>query len=152
MAEHDAADVLQDVFGAVARSLRRFERRREGSFRSWLWVITRNQLTDFFRRRAGEAHAVGGSDAWRQLAAIAESLSDDPDQFTAEDQLNALHRRGLEIVRSEFEERTWQIFWRATIDEVASADVAEEFGISANAVRQARSRVLRKLRQVLGEE
>lgn len=152
LAEHDAADLLQDVFSSVARSLKRFERQKEGSFRSWLWVITRNQLTDFFRHRANEAQAAGGTAAWQQLARVAESLSDDPDDFTTPNQLNALHRRGLELVRCEFEERTWQIFWRSAIDDVDTKDVAEEFGITANAVRQAKSRVLRKLRHVLEVE
>jgi len=79
------------------------------------------------------------------------SLSDDPDEFTDRSELTALHQRGLEIVRSEFEDRTWQIFWRVAVDEVPTADVAEEFGITANSVRQNKSRVLRRLRQVLGE-
>ncbi len=106
---------------------------------------------DLFRRRSKEAQAVGGSAAWQQLAAVAESLSDDPDQFTSQDQLTSLHRRGLDLVKAEFELRTWQIFWQVTIDEQPTAEVAEAFGISANAVRQAKSRVLRPLRQVLGD-
>lgn len=151
MSEHDAADILQDVFAAVARSIQRFEHRSPGSFRSWLWSITRNQIASWFRDRADEAPAAGGTVAWQDLANVAESLSDDPDEFTDRSELTALHQRGLEIVRSEFEDRTWQIFWRVAVDEVPTADVAEEFGITANSVRQNKSRVLRRLRQVLGE-
>ena len=54
---------------------------------------------------------------------------------------------GLEIVRSEFEDRTWQIFWRTAVQEEPPASIAEEFGITPNAVRLAKSRVLRRLRQ-----
>ena len=79
------------------------------------------------------------------------SLSDDPDQFTSQDQLTSLHQRGLDLVKSEFEQRTWQIFWQATIEEQPTSEVAEQFGISSNAVRQAKSRVLRRLRQILGD-
>lgn len=151
LGQHDAADVLQDVFASVARSIGTFQRWEGSSFRSWLWTITRNQTVTWFRTRAMSAQAAGGTQAWIDLANVAESLPDDPGELTEHSALTALHRRGLEIVKSEFEERTWQIFWRATVDEVPTRDVAEEFEITANAVRQAKSRVLRRLRQVLGE-
>ena len=151
LGSHDAANVLQDVFSSVARSIQRFETRQGSTFRSWLWMITRNQIASWFRGRADVAQAAGGTRAWLNLANVAESLSDDPNELTDRSVLTALHRRGLEIVKSEFEERTWQIFWRVTVDDVSTTDVAEEFGITANAVRQSKSRVLRRLRQVLGD-
>jgi DNA-directed RNA polymerase specialized sigma24 family protein len=49
-------------------------------------------------------------------------------------------------VQAEFEERTWQAFWRATIDEEPTADIAADLGMSAGAVRKAKFRVLRRLR------
>lgn len=151
LGEHDAADILQDVFASVSRSIHRFEHRRAGAFRSWLWTITRNHVVTCFRTRADEAPAAGGTQAWRELANVAATLSDDPDEFTDRQELTALHQRGLEIVRSEFEERTWQIFWRVTVDELTTAEVAAEFGVTPNSVRQYKSRVLRRLRQILGD-
>ena len=53
--------------------------------------------------------------------------------------------------RAEFEERTWQAFWRVTVEGQDTAEVAAQLGISANGVRQAKSRVLRRLREELGE-
>jgi len=152
LTEHDAADVMQDVFASVARSIAGFETRRTGSFRSWLWTITRNQLATLFRRRAQDAQAVGGTAAWEQLANVAESLSDDPQEHTDRSELHSLHRRGLDLVRGEFEERTWNIFWQVAVNERSTSDVAQEFGITANSVRQTKSRVLRRLRQVLGDD
>lgn len=147
----DSADVMQDVFASLARNLERFEHRKGSSFRAWLWVMTRNQLVDYFRRRSKNVQAVGGTDAWQKLAAHAESLPDDPSEFTEAEPLNALHHRGLEIVKAEFEERSWAIFQRVIMDEVPTTQVASEFDITANAVRQTKSRILRRLRQVLGE-
>jgi RNA polymerase sigma-70 factor, ECF subfamily len=149
LSQHDAADVLQEVFASVARSIDRFESKNRGSFRAWLWRITRNQLVDFFRQRARQTQAIGGSDAWLRLLSVSESLADNPDDFTEQTQLTDLHRRSMALVRSEFEQRTWQIFLRVTVDDNSTADVAEEFSITANAVRQIKSRVLRRLRQVL---
>lgn len=148
----DAADVLQEVFTSLARNLERFEQRTSGSFRGWLWVMTRNQLTDYFRRRSRNVQAAGGTGAWQQLAAHAESLPDDPTEVTEPGQLKALHHRGLEIVKSEFEQRSWNIFERVVIDDISTAEVATEFNITANSVRQTKSRILRRLRQVLGED
>lgn len=148
----DAADVLQEVFTSLARNLERFEQRKSGSFRGWLWVMTRNQLTDYFRRRSRNVHAAGGTQAWQQLVAHAESLPDDATEFTEPGQLKALHHRGLEIVKAEFEQRSWNIFERVVMDDIPTAEVATEFNITANSVRQTKSRILRRLRQVLGED
>jgi len=151
LSQHDASDVLQDVFASVARSIHQFERRGHGAFRAWLWRITRNQLAGWFRSRSTSAPAAGGTHAWIELAQVAESLPDDPDSVTERPQLTALYERGLEIVRSEFEHRTWQMFWQTAVDDVPAREVAKEFGVAPNTVRQAKSRILRRLRDVLGE-
>lgn len=147
----DSADVMQEVFASLARNLKRFRQREGSSFRAWLWVMTRNHLVNYFRRRSKIVPAVGGTDAWQKLAAHAESLPDDPSEFTEAEPLNALHHRGLEMVKAEFEKRSWAIFQRVVMDEVSTTEVAAEFQITANAVRQTKSRILRRLRQVLGE-
>ena len=151
LSEHDAADVLQDVFAGVATSIPRFQRSREGSFQAWLWVITRNHLARFFRTRAASVQAAGGTEAWLNLANLAEALSDEPDEHTARPVLNELYQRGLQLVRSEFEDRSWQMFWLTVVDQIPTADVAVQFGITTNGVRQIKSRILRRLREVLGE-
>ena len=66
-------------------------------------------------------------------------------------QLQELTERALAQVRLEFEERTWQAFWRSVVDGIGSAQVAQELGITAATVRQYRSRILRRLRQQLGD-
>ena len=59
--------------------------------------------------------------------------------------------RGLKQIRMEFAEKTWRMFERAVIDDIATAQVADEFGVSPATVRQSRSRILRRLRQQLGD-
>jgi RNA polymerase sigma-70 factor (ECF subfamily) len=67
------------------------------------------------------------------------------------DQTSALFHRALGLLRGEFEQRTWQAFWRATVDGLSAPEVATELGMTASAVRMAKSRVLRRLREELGE-
>lgn len=57
----------------------------------------------------------------------------------------------MNLVRSQFEDRTWKAFWRVVIEDRSPAEVAAEMGITANAVRQAKSRVLRRLKEEMGE-
>jgi RNA polymerase sigma-70 factor (ECF subfamily) len=77
----------------------------------------------------------------------------DEDACDAEErsQVSGLFVRVLGIVKAEFEERTWQAFWQVLVEKRPTREVAADLGISANGVRQAKSRVLRRMRAVMGE-
>lgn len=149
---NDAADCMQDVFASVAMTLDCYEpRAASGTFRAWLWTISRNKVRDLIRKKSRHPSATGGSTAWQALANVpAESEIPDAEPTGAE-QLNELVRRGVEQVRGEFESQTWQAFWRTAIDGIPTAVVAAELGVTPAAIRQSRSRVLRRLRQQLGD-
>jgi RNA polymerase sigma-70 factor (ECF subfamily) len=66
-------------------------------------------------------------------------------------EVSQLYRQAVEQVRGEFEERTWHMFWRTVIEGRSTAAVAEELSTTPAAVRQAKSRVLRRLKQEMGE-
>jgi RNA polymerase sigma-70 factor (ECF subfamily) len=144
----DAEDVQQQVFQAVFRGLEDFRRDRPGdTFRGWLRIITRNKLLDYFRRQENQPRAPGGTDAQRRLHQLADhDLPEDDDM-----DLGGLYHRALELVRSEFEHRTWEAFWKVAIDGHTAADVAAELGMTPTAVRKAKSRVLLRLRQEIGD-
>jgi RNA polymerase sigma-70 factor (ECF subfamily) len=67
------------------------------------------------------------------------------------EEMNALYRRALELVRVEFEERTWQMFWLVVVESRAPGDVAAEMKVTAGAVRLAKFRVLRRLKEEVGD-
>lgn len=143
LGDADAADVVQDVWQSVAAALARFERGgRAGSFRGWLWTITRNKLTDHFRKRQAEPAAAGGTDARHLIETVPDH---EPPDDTGVQESQLLHR-ALAQIQPEFEERTWQAFWRMTVDGQPAAEVGQDLGLAANAVHQARFRVLRRLR------
>jgi RNA polymerase sigma-70 factor (ECF subfamily) len=144
----DADDIRQQVFQAVAKNLARFRHDRPSdTFRGWLRIITRNKLLDHFRRRESQPGGEGGTDALRRLHRLAEAeLPED-----SADDLSGLYHRGLDLVRAEFEDRTWQAFWRVAVDGQSPADVAADMGMTSAAVRKAKSRVLLRLRQEVGE-
>ena len=147
----DADDVLQEVFRAAAGGVAGFRRDRPGdTFRGWLRGITRNVLLAHRRRAGKEARGEGGTDARRKLQEV-PAPADRPDEDDTPTELRRLYLRALELVRGEFEGRTWQAFWRVTVDGATPADVAAELGISAAGVRQAKSRVLRRLKEEVGD-
>ncbi len=153
-ASHDeTADCLQDVFSAAARSLDTYRASGStGSFRGWLWTITLNKLRDAARRKAREFPAVGGSTALARLAEIPDPDSIPVDEPSQHNDLRELAARGLAQIQNNFAPQTWQAFWRSVVDGVATEIVARELELTPASVRQARSRVLRRLRQQLGDE
>lgn len=144
----DAADVGQEVFQAVARGIHDFRRERAGdTFRGWLSTITRNKVRDFFREQHAELQAVGGDGAFEQLKNLPFNEDDDPSNVTDPAERTLLLHQALRIIRVEFEDSSWAAFWRTAVEGQAPLDVAEDLGISVNAVYVARSRILRRIRE-----
>jgi RNA polymerase sigma-70 factor (ECF subfamily) len=149
MEPEDSADVLQEVFRAVAQAIAGFRRDRPGdTFRGWLRTIARNKIHDHYRARAGQPEAVGGTDAYQRFAQVP---ADEPEASVEPGPLSKACRVALDLIRAEFEPRTWQAFWLATMDQRAADEVARELGMSTAAVRQANYRVRHRLRQELGD-
>ena len=153
----DSADVVQDVFVAVARNIRTFQKQKEkASFRSWLATITRNRVKDRFRSQAKHPKGVGGTAALEQFQNLEDrpaSISDDEleQSICAANLDQRMPARVLEIVKSQCDPKTWQAFWLTTVNGDSAADVADRLQINIASVYQAKSRILRKLRQRMEE-
>jgi RNA polymerase sigma-70 factor (ECF subfamily) len=147
--EHDVQDVSQDVFAAVSASLATFRSDRPGTtFRAWMRGIARHKLLHYFQGR-GEP-AAGGTAAHMRLQEV--PIPPDPLELSeAPADVAGVFHRAVSLVRDQFEERTWRAFWRVAVEDRSPAEVATELGITANAVRQAKSRVLRRLKEEMGE-
>ena len=150
----DAADIGQEVFRAVADRIATFQRSGEGgTFGGWLRVITRNKIADFYRRMARNPQAVGGLGFQQYVAHLPQrDVACDTDDGDAESLKPIVYRRALQIIRNEFEETTWQAFWATAIEGRTSRDVAADLEMTAMAVRKAKSRVLRRLRDEFNGE
>ncbi len=147
--DQDIPDVSQDVFAAVSSSLGSFRTDRPGTtFRAWMRGVARHKLQEHMRHR-GEP-AIGGTTARKRIEQVA-ARSDGVELSESPDDLASLCQRALGLVRHEFEDRTWRAFWRVTVEGHTTADVAAEMGITPSAIRQAKSRVLRRLKEEMGE-
>ena len=139
----DAPDVVQEVFAALAVHIDDFRRERPGdSFAAWLRTITQNKIRDHFRARHGRAAAEGGTEAQQRLSNW-PNLPNRPRPAT---------RGRCEVWSCR---SAWNWFGRSSsrgpgrpfgawpIERQPPVQVANELGMSIQAVYQAKSRVLR---------
>lgn len=148
--DQDMPDVVQEVFKSVATGIDRFRKDRpQHTFRGWLRTITRSKAMDHFRRQSKQPHAAGGSVAMRWMTEVPEDADDDDSE--EEPVYHALFLRACDLIRADFHENTWKAFWRVVVDGLPPKEVAEELDMQPGTVRVAKSRVLQRLRQELGE-
>lgn len=147
----DAADVMQDVLGAVARGIQSFEYDpSRGLFRSWLFTIVRNKVISLAQRRQRhpEERTAPPDKDGRRPTEPAALVEDDEVIWQREYQLRLLHW-GLDEIRRDFEESTWRAFWLTAMERQAARDVGEQLGLTPGAVYNAKSRVLSRLKERL---
>lgn len=147
-------DICQDVLLAVARNIDQYKHsvERSGSMRRWMWGIARHKIADFWERASRQAGGEGGTGALKRLQTLPDAPFEDSDPKLLTAMKKALIGRALAILETDFEARTWQAFWKAVVDELPTAEVAEILQMSPASVRQAKYRVLQRLREELGSE
>lgn len=144
--DHDAEDITQDVMGVLIRRIGEFQRQRTGSFRRWVRSMTVNCMRDHMRRENKSPRPKGGS----EMVQILCELSDDQSELSRlwdHEHSQHLLTLILQRIRPEFRETTWEAFTKVAIQKVPPPVVAQELGLSVNAVFVAKSRVLKRLRQ-----
>lgn len=154
LGQHDSEDIVQDVFRRVAAGLKTFQHGgTDHTFRGWLWTITRNTIRNRFAKLSNDpAAAEGGTHAMQRMQEAPDWITAD---HSSEPKLDsneeaAMMRRALKLVENDFAEHIWKAFWEFTIEGRSAKEVAEELGISEGGVRQAKFRVLARLREALG--
>jgi RNA polymerase sigma-70 factor (ECF subfamily) len=150
LAFQDTDDVAQEVFAKAFTALDTFRHSQPSdTFRGWLHGVTRHRLLEHFRRVRRVIPAAGGTDAQGVILNQPDVHAEPDDEERA--LCSTLYHRVLDYLREEFEPQTWNMFWRSVIDNLPTTAVAAELRVSAASVRQARSRILRRIRQEIAE-
>lgn len=146
--DDDACEVSQDVLLAVHKGIADFRRDRPGDrFLHWLRSITSKKIADFFRRIDTQLQAQGGTSAKVLLEQQAEQHVEwEPDKLQRQ-----AYVRAVNIMKTDFQENTWQAFWMTVVEGQTTAGVASSLGVTPGAVRQARSKVRKRLVAELGD-
>lgn len=143
----DAADLMQDVMRSVARNAHRMEYDpKKGTFRGWLYTVTRNKIYNFLSSQKNRPRATGDPDAQERLDATPARDEDGPDEEWEKEYQRRLSARAMELVKDEFQPNTWAAFWQTAVDGKGAAEVGTALKMSAGAVYVAKSRVLARLR------
>jgi RNA polymerase sigma-70 factor (ECF subfamily) len=138
----DADDLVQDVFTVLVEKLPEFRYDPRRRFRAWLWTILANKARER-RRRPGLVCPLDPDD-------LVDPASPDPASEIAESEYrDYLIRRALELIQHEFQPATWQAFWECCMTDQPATVVAAKLGMSIDAVYNAKSKVLRRLRRDL---
>ena len=163
--DQEIRDVFQDVFCSIAKNINQFQPKKSGTFRGWLRTVTRNKVIDHLRKSQKEPFPIGGTAGklyFEQLAETDESVSDnsndtnraalESDFAKGEEMIHhELLKKALSAVRSSFQEQSWKAFWMVAVDGKDASEVAIELGMRPGTVRVAKSRVLKRLREYLGD-
>jgi RNA polymerase sigma-70 factor (ECF subfamily) len=137
----DAADLVQDVFVTLVRTMPEFEYDHHKSFRAWLKTVAVNRWRDLRRQRVPQPTGAGDDlPDPRPGAAEAEAFEEAAYQ-------QALAARALDLVKNDFHPATWAAFWEHGVEDRPAAAVAAELGLSVGAVYAAKFRVLDRVRR-----
>lgn len=149
----DVEDVGQEVFRVVLIKLDTFEpgKKSSGAFRSWLWGITRLETLQHLRSAKRQPVGSGGTDHNMSLQRLQE-VSQEPQSIAGLTPQQLLLQSAIEILKSELDPRTWRAFWDMAVKGRPAQDIGKELGMTAKAVRQAKFRVTKKLRELLNDD
>ncbi|MEX1232819.1 MAG: sigma-70 family RNA polymerase sigma factor [Planctomycetaceae bacterium] len=147
--EADARDVAQQVIVAVTQAVDSWEPDGEAaSFRRWLFTIARNLSLRFVQRGKLARRGVGGTDMLKLLQSLPE-----PEHHTIaafdDEYRNEIFHWAAARARGEFQDHTWQAFWRTCVLQEPIADVAAELGMTMGNMYVARSRIIARLRRLV---
>jgi RNA polymerase sigma-70 factor (ECF subfamily) len=145
----EASDLTQEILMVVVREIPHFDRLRTGAFRAWLRQITVNKVITF-RRQRQRRPIVGFGPEDRFLEQLADPNGDLAREWDRDHDQHVLTTL-LAVVRTDFSPVTWEAFRRFAIDGLPARQVAEELGLSENAVITAKSRILKRLRNEAGD-
>jgi len=148
--EADAEDVAQKVLTAVVKAIASYEGGAgHPPFRFWLGKIATNAILNGLSR--GQRHrGAGGNDAVDLLEQIPDPGQAVEKEIRNEAQWEAFRWAAAEI-RGEFSPKVWQMFWATMVEGRGIEETAAEFGKQPGSVYMARFRVMKRLREKVGE-
>jgi RNA polymerase sigma-70 factor (ECF subfamily) len=150
MQSADAEDIAQDVLAAVAKAVEQREHDlTRARFRTWLHRVAKNAILNAVMR--GKPDRGSGDAALQAILNQHESCGGPDSRLLRLEYRREMFRWAAEQVRKEFRQDTWDAFWLTSIEGRSVEAVAEELGKNPGAVYAARSRILRRIQEKVGE-
>lgn len=140
LSEDDAEEVRAKCYESIVKNIAKFEYdRSRGSFKAWLRTLVNRRVAELWRKRREQQ---------ADSATLRQRAADDP---TPEDIFDRQWKRQhirycVERVREQVAENTYKAFCMIVLDGKSVADACSALDMNANQVYQAKSRVLRRVR------
>jgi RNA polymerase sigma-70 factor (ECF subfamily) len=145
----DAEDFVQEVLTAVVKNIDRWVANEDrGSFRAWLFRIALNLGVNFLTRPKHQRLGTGDSQIARMLEELPAASADSSELFLKEYR-RELFRWAADRVRKQVSDQQWMVFWLTSIEERPIAEVAKEYRMSVGSIYIARSRVTKRIREMI---
>jgi len=144
----DCDDLVQEVLLALSKAMQGFEYQPEkGKFRAYLKTITLHAIARVSRQRA----VAGQLEVMDTPCAAANCL--DSNEGAWEEEWRANHvRRAMQVIEVEFSGPQLRAFQRYAVEGAEAQAVAEASNLTVNQVYQAKSRILKRLTELVQEQ
>ena len=145
--EDIASEVMTTLFIRVLE--KKFQ--LTGPFRCYLAIIVRNEVINYYRDN--ERFYGNGLAALSSLAKDVVWIK--PDQYTDLGEVVDVEVRqkleilalGMEKVKKRVAERSWEMFYEVTVENVPGIEVAQKFGVKPQTVYQRNFQILKMIRK-----
>ena len=134
--EHDADDILQDVFYKIHNNVHNLK--DEDRLESWIYQVTRNTIVDYYRRRA------------KVLTDIAE-MPEDAGEVAATPDISEDVAACLKPMIGDLPEKYRQAIILTEYEELTQREMAEKLGLSLSGAKSRVQRARECLRNMLLE-
>ncbi|RME41264.1 MAG: sigma-70 family RNA polymerase sigma factor [Planctomycetota bacterium] len=144
----DADDVVQEVLLTLTRSMPGFEYDpARGKFRSYLKTLT---LRAIYKKTFQKREAVSLEDVG---SVVASAEGEEEVEAAWEQEWRQYHiDRAMNVVRMEFNAHDLEAFERYALNGESAAETAETLGLSVDQVYQAKSRIVRRLGELIARQ
>lgn len=149
--EAAVSDLTQEVLQVVSVELPKFEHNgRRGAFRSWLKQISIFRCRRYWdsKKRQVKLEQISSTDLGTEVLNQLEDPNSELSKLWDIEHDQYVLRRILELTKSEFSVRTFEVFTRNTLNAESANSISEDLGISVGQIYKIKHRVLSRLEQV----
>lgn len=146
--EADCDEVVQESLLALAKAMPNFEYdRSKGKFRSYLKTIVLHEIFRRSRQKHGEVLLGEVDDE------VAQAAADSEIERVWEAQWRQYHiRQAMSVIEMEYNEKDRAAFEAYAVAGREAAEVAAELALSVDQVYQAKSRIMKRLSQIIQQQ
>jgi RNA polymerase sigma-70 factor (ECF subfamily) len=144
----DCDDVAQEVLFNLARSMKQFRYDpSKGKFRSYLKTMTLHTIFRIFRQKKDHKNL-------EDIEVEEKAATSDPEMEAQwEKEWRRYHiRMAMQRLGKEFNEKDRMAFSEYALMDKSAAQTAESLGLSVDQVYQAKSRILKRLSELISEQ